>query len=473
MAVRTQSRRRPSRGSRAGGEGSDAPQVVGAGRRIASTGGNRTGGEASDGPLIISSLSNAPGRTGRKLVLLAEGDIAAGEKALWNAAGVKAQGARESGRAAPPDGFATIYPKLGIAVVSADPDRADKLRASAGEGTALPEEPEEEYILYAAGMDAAWLRGYRDAVAHLSAGMLDEAAPAAAGGGKAAPAAGNPSATWGVRATRCAESPRSGAGVRIAVLDTGLDLRHPDFANRRILHQSFVPNEQVQDRNGHGTHCAGIAFAGGGPSATFTRYGVAGAAELLVGKVLSDVGEGEEGWILAGIEWAIQQGCRVVSMSLSAQAPPSRLFERIGQRALKANTLLIAAAGNDSNRPSRIFPVGYPANADSIMAVAAVDHRLGVARFSNGDGLGGAGGHVDVAGPGVGVMSAFPGARLYKQESGTSMATPFVAGIAALLAEGDPSLKAVDLFKLLQSTALKLPGSRREDVGAGLVQAPT
>ncbi len=117
------------------------------------------------------------------------------------------------------------------------------------------------------------------------------------------------------------------------------------------------------------------------------------------------------------------------------------------------------------------MPVGYPANCDSILGVAAVDRALRVARFSN-RGAPGGGGVVDLAGPGVGVLSAWTGQRLYRQESGTSMATPHAAGIAALLLEAKPSLKAAELRKDLLGLCRPLPGQPAEDVGAGLVQAP-
>jgi subtilisin family serine protease len=196
---------------------------------------------------------------------------------------------------------------------------------------------------------------------------------------------------------------------------------------------------------------------------------VAGAVELHVAKVLGDLGEGPEQSILQGIDWALEKGCRIASMSLSAQAAVSPLFERVGRRALKAGMLLIAAAGNDSNRPSRVLPVGYPANSDSILAVAALDREMRVARFSNGGSDGG--GRIDIAGPGVGVMSSWAGVRRYKQESGTSMATPFVAGIACLLAQGHSGLSATALAKMLLGTTRKLDLAP-SDVGAGLVRAP-
>ena len=132
-------------------------------------------------------------------------------------------------------------------------------------------------------------------------------------------------------------------------------------------------------------------------------------------------------------------------MSLGARVrvdtPPSVIFEQVGQRALRAGTLIVAAAGNDSNRPFAIDPVSHPANCASIMAVAALDQQLQVARFSNA-GLNPQGGQVDLAGPGVAVHSAWPRPDLHNRISGTSMATPHVAGIAALLAEANPAARA-------------------------------
>jgi subtilisin family serine protease len=133
--------------------------------------------------------------------------------------------------------------------------------------------------------------------------------------------------------------------------------------------------------------------------------------------------------------------------------------------------LIVAAAGNDSHRPSRyIAPVGWPAAAASIMAVAAVDSDLQVASFSNG-GINPRGGGVDIAGPGVSVFSSFPMPERYKRLMGTSMATPHVAGVAALWAQSDPGLRGQTLWRALERSALEI-GLPKRDVGAGLVQAP-
>ena len=166
--------------------------------------------------------------------------------------------------------------------------------------------------------------------------------------------------------------------------------------------------------------------------------------------------------------------CAVVSMSLGAptrpDTPPSAVFEQVGQRALRRGTLIVAAAGNDSDRPATIEAVSHPANCPSIMAVAALDQQLQVARFSNA-GLNPQGGQIDLAAPGVAVHSAWPRPDLYHRISGTSMATPHVAGIAALLAEANPTARGAALWALLVQTARRLPLPAR-DVGAGLVQAP-
>jgi subtilisin family serine protease len=112
--------------------------------------------------------------------------------------------------------------------------------------------------------------------------------------------------------------------VKVAVLDTGLDLGHPDFAGRQITAQSFVQGEQVQDGHGHGTHCIGTACGPRTPG-RLPRYGIAYQAQIFAGKVLSNAGSGGDGGILAGIDWAIRNGCAVVSMSLGSPVEPLEL----------------------------------------------------------------------------------------------------------------------------------------------------
>jgi subtilisin family serine protease len=280
--------------------------------------------------------------------------------------------------------------------------------------------------------------------------------------------------TWGIQAVRAAESTFSGRGVRVAVLDTGVDLTHPDLRGRIKGTRSFVDGETVADINGHGTHCIGTV---GGPlkPAGAPRYGVAPGAQLYAGKVLGGpAGRGTDGWIIAGIAWAIEMGCRVVSMSLGAPTRPGepfrRAYEVVARRAMARGTLIVAAAGNDSRRPGLVAPVSSPANCPSILAVAAVDRALRVASFSN-RGINPSGGQIDLAAPGVDVLSAGIGSQRYRRLNGTSMATPHVAGIAALLGEAFPKATPASLVAYLGRAARRLP-LPSTDVGVGLGQAP-
>src|SRR5690606_17492651 len=151
-------------------------------------------------------------------------------------------------------------------------------------------------------------------------------------------------------ATGVAESPETGAGIAVAVLDTGLDLEHPDFAGRDVDARSFVAGQTVQDAQGHGTHVAGTARGPLAPSSG-RRYGVAHEARLMVGKVLGDDGTGTDADILAGMSWAISSGAQIISMSLGADVRAvSTAYETAGRRALAAGTLVIAAAGNNARR---------------------------------------------------------------------------------------------------------------------------
>lgn len=280
-------------------------------------------------------------------------------------------------------------------------------------------------------------------------------------------------ATWGLEATNVLRSRFSGSGIKIAVLDTGLDLEHPDFAGRQIVSQSFVPDETVQDGNGHGTHCIGTACGSLFPE-ILPRYGIAYHAKIYAGKVLENRGRGFARQILAGMEWAIANGCQIVSMSLGRPTKPgepySQTYETLARRSLQRGTLIVAAAGNASKRHLGIFnPVGHPANCPSILAVGAIDSRMRVARFSN-RGINPVGGRVDIAAPGVDVYSSYPMPQKYRRLKGTSMAVPHVAGIAALYAEATGCTGA-DLWQLLVSNARPLP-LPVADVGSGMVRAP-
>lgn len=265
----------------------------------------------------------------------------------------------------------------------------------------------------------------------------------------------------------------TGKGVRVAVLDTGIDRQHPDLAARIVAYRNFSTGSSDNDVVQHGTHCAGV-IAGAAKAAGGVRYGVAPAVELVVGKVLNDSGSGYDNDILDAIDWAIDQGARVISMSLGSARGVgqdyARPYELIAGHLLgsQPGVLIVAAAGNESRRDlGRISPVGNPAACPSILSVAAADRQSSVAYFSCGslDGIGA----VDISAPGVDVLSARPGGGTQFM-SGTSMATPHVAGVAALYAQLHPKDSAKQLWQRLTQRAKTLGSTN--DYGAGLLQAP-
>jgi subtilisin len=395
-----------------------------------------------------------PRYTGRHIVLLRDGLGRRGVRTLHRVAGVRVgvSSDREGavrGHAVPP-GEGVLFHRLGAGVVHVDPDQLAALRARAGSDL-FSIEPERIVRAIQVASDAG----------------------GKAAGGSDTPLPSEAQHTWGLQTTRVTQSRFSGRGVCVAVLDTGLDLKHPDFAGRAIVSQSFVAGESVEDANGHGTYCAGVACGPSSPTQP-PRYGVAGGAGLYIGKVIGDDGNGTDGNILAGIDWAVRSGCAVVSLSIGTPVAPgepySAVYEQVAQRALAAGTVIIAAAGNDSVRPDSIAPVDHPANCPSILAIAAIDAYLRIAPFSCG-GINGDGGEIDLAAPGVAIRSSWPSPDLYRTDSGTSMATPCVAGIAALLAEANPSIRGSDLQALLARCAQPLTLPAR-DVGAGLIKAP-
>ena len=275
------------------------------------------------------------------------------------------------------------------------------------------------------------------------------------------------------------KSKYSGKGVNVAILDTGFYVKHPDFANRTIEGKSFIDGEAWDfDGYGHGTHCTGVAV-GHLSLKEKKRYGIAYESNIFIGKVLADSGSGFTSSILDGIDWALEKKCKVISLSLGSPVKigekPSAIFEHIGRKALEQNRLIIAAAGNDSQRPDYLpKPVSSPANAESIMAVAAVNESLTIANFSNAGLNAGDGGRVDIAAPGVNIFSSYSkngkSSKLYKHMSGTSMATPHVAGVAALYFEAFPNLTASEIWLKMEKNARLLENQRFRDVGAGLIQ---
>jgi subtilisin len=469
--------------------------------------------EQNQGPDQVPEPSPfGPGTTGRVLVVTAPAQrVEAAEQGLTtlsNVAGVSPDEVSEAGEVDPAaltDPQASVnFPDLGILVAgSVDRERADRIAEAVADPEnplqdvvlertyrALQEQPpdEEEWggaeqgpfgeepvaegpvaehlITSGAQYSREFKEGYQAALRDLQEN------------GGVVPTADESSFAWGVQVTKAATSRFSGRGMRVAVLDTGLDLGHPDFTGRNVVSRSFIPNQTVQDGNGHGTHCIGTACGPRSPFRTPGRppsYGCASNCHIFAGKVLSNQGSGATAGIIAGIQWAIANGCQVISMSLgrTIRLDENRFnpaYEQVAQVGLQRGTLIIAAAGNDSARPGRISPVGEPANSPSILAVGALDESLRVASFSCG-GLFLPHGAVNIAGPGVNIHSSFPRPILYRRLNGTSMATPHVAGIAALWAETNALFRGVALGTQLLHSARRLPLPSR-DVGAGLVQAP-
>jgi len=378
------------------------------------------------------------------------------------------------------------FERFGIAIVRRDGERLKPLVEKAMQqkvvsavrpertyralGAASANKAEILQTSFAAGaVDRDYLRGYRDGVCELVDRILGgEKAETS----RAAKRFDETSVTWGLQAVKVLESNLTGAGIKVAVLDTGFDHNHQDFTGRAVTKKLFATRSSEDDTHGHGTHCIGTACGPLRPTSG-PRYGVAFEAEIFAGKVLGDDGYGTDRSIIAGMDWALDQGCHIISMSLGSATQlgdqPSEDYEQIGQVCLDSGTLVVAAAGNESTRPQRVAPVGSPANASTVLAVGAVDSAFGIASFSCG-GLN-PGQDVDIAAPGVDILSCLPG-NSYDRWNGTSMATPHVAGVAALIAQSDSKYRGWALWaRLLQiSSRLQLPA---RDVGKGLLQAPT
>ncbi|CAL9440831.1 hypothetical protein SUDANB6_02235 [Streptomyces sp. enrichment culture] len=250
-----------------------------------------------------------------------------------------------------------------------------------------------------------------------------------------------------------------GRGVRIAVLDTGVDTSHPDLRNQVVASKNFSTAPDATDRYGHGTHVASIA-AGAGT----TYKGVAPGARLLNGKVLDDDGFGDDSGILAGMEWAAEQGADIVNLSLGGGDTPEidPLEAQVNKLSEQKGILFAIAAGNEGEFGDRT--VGSPGSAASALTVGAVDGKDRLADFSSrGPGMDGAV-KPDVTAPGVDITAASAHDSAIAREvgekpagyvtiSGTSMATPHVAGAAALLKQRHPDWTYAELKGALTGSA--------------------
>jgi hypothetical protein len=256
----------------------------------------------------------------------------------------------------------------------------------------------------------------------------------------------------------------TGRGVRVAVLDTGIDSTHPDLRGKVVAQANFSDSDSTTDRVGHGTHVASIV-AGTGARAAGARKGVAFGASLLNGKVLGDFGFGEESGVIAGMEWAARQHARVVNMSLGSfptdgTDPVSQAVNRITAR---GRVLFVVSAGNDGPRDQTVDAPGAATNA---LTVGAVDVHDALADFSSrGPRFGDYAMKPDITAPGVDIVAARaagtslgePVDQWYTRLSGTSMAAPHVTGAAAILAQQWPDWSPARIKAVLMGTAAPNP----------------
>jgi len=306
---------------------------------------------------------------------------------------------------------------------------------------------------------------------------------------------------WGIAAVGAEKSAFTGADAVVAVLDTGIDGSHPAFEGVTLVEEDFS-GSGVGDRQGHGTHTAGTIF---GRDVGGKRIGIArGVSTALIGKVLNDDGGGGSQMVFRGIRWAVEQDANVISMSLGFDFPglvrqltdggwPAdlatssaleayrgnlRMFDALmavvrAEEAFGAGTVVVAAAGNESRRdidPTYEIAASLPAAAEGVVSVGAVDQTMKIAPFSNT--------FPRICAPGVGIESAKAGGGTTLL-SGTSMACPHVAGVAALWWEqvrgaGLPARAETVVAKVLASARLDVFGTDVDpaDRGVGLVAAP-
>ncbi|SBT88894.1 Serine protease, subtilisin family [Streptomyces sp. DI166] len=264
-----------------------------------------------------------------------------------------------------------------------------------------------------------------------------------------------------------------GTGTKVAVLDTGADAEHPDLRGRIAASKNFTDSADADDRDGHGTHTTSTV-GGTGAASGGRNKGVAPGADLLNGKVLNDYGYGETSWIIAGMQWAVDEGADVVSMSLGNPArtdcsdPMAQAAEELARTS--EHTLFVIAAGNTGPGNNT---VSSPGCAPGVLTVGAVDRDDSTAAFSSRGPVYGA--HTlkpEITAPGVGISAARAGGRgvyAYQALSGTSMATPHVAGAAAILRQRHPNWNARQLKAALVSSAdTGIPGDVRETGGGRL-----
>lgn len=271
--------------------------------------------------------------------------------------------------------------------------------------------------------------------------------------------ASDPEQPWGISRVKAEAAWKTtrGAGVKVAVIDTGIDFKHTDLAANVKGGWSAIDKEQpanFMDDNGHGTHVSGTIAAVRNSTGV---VGVAPEASLYGVKVLDANGSGTYADVIAGIQWAAENQVAVANMSLGASRGTQALADAVTEAA-KAGVTIVAAAGNSGG------PVGFPAAYPECIAIAASDVRDGLAYFSS------RGPQVAFIAPGVDVKSTYMGGD-YDTLSGTSMATPHVVGLAALATAARNVRGEAATRQALKAAATPLPGLSTEEQGAGMIDA--
>ncbi|MEW1720971.1 S8 family peptidase [Streptomyces sp. NPDC093109] len=336
----------------------------------------------------------------------------------------------------------TLPAVRGEALTAPKDESADVWEALTAEG-----DPRSEAREAAPGIERVWLDGKRKA-------LLD----------KSVPQIGAPTA-WGAG--------YDGKGVKVAVLDTGVDQTHPDLKGVSVLRKDFSGSGNTVDHVGHGTHVAST-IAGSGAKSGGKYKGVAPGAKILDAKVLDDDGFGDDSGIIAGMQWAADQGARIANLSLGGEdtSETDPLETAVDKISAEKNILFVIAAGNEGPDAETI---GSPGSAASALTVGAVDSKDKIAYFSSVGPTADGSLKPDITAPGVDIVAAkaakgvdgTPAADGYVSMSGTSMATPHVAGAAAILAQQHPDWTGARIKQALVSSAKPTAGLTPYQQGTG------
>ncbi len=274
---------------------------------------------------------------------------------------------------------------------------------------------------------------------------------------------------WGlgvVKAKSAWEKGYTGKGVKVAILDTGVEYYHNDL--NIIGGASFVKDVKADgtidnsydDNHGHGTHVAGII---GAKNNNLGTVGVAPDSKLYAVKILDGAGEGTVEGAIAGVDWSITNHMDIVNLSIGSPEGSSA-YQAIFKKAKSKGIIVVAASGNNNLKSKS--GVDYPARYPEVIGVAALDNYNKHAEFSS------EGSQVNIAAPGVNILSTYLNGK-YKYLSGTSMATPYTSGVLALYKNAYPNESSANLIKLMYEDAIDVENVGRDDLtGQGLVQAP-